>query len=92
MKIRFEWSEKKNADNIRKHGVSFEEAARVFNDPKRIEIYDKKHSFLEDRWITVGINISTVLTVIFTERNDVIRIISACKALKKEIRRYFNGY
>ncbi|MCL2264920.1 MAG: BrnT family toxin [Treponema sp.] len=92
MKLRFEWDEKKNAVNIMKHGVSFEEAAIVFKDPKRIEIYDKKHSFIEDRWITVGITASTVLTVVFTERNGFIRIISACKALKKEIWRYLNGY
>jgi hypothetical protein len=55
-------------------------------------MYDKKHNFFEDRWMTVGLNSSTVLKVIFTERKKSIRIISARKATKIEEEKYLNGY
>ena len=92
MKYRFKWDSRKNALNLRKHGVSFEDAAVVFSDPQRLEINDKMHSLLEERWMTVGLNMTAVLKVIFTERNGFIRIISARKASKKEQEDYFYGY
>jgi hypothetical protein len=92
MKIEFEWDERKNAVNIKKHGVSFEEAALVFNDPCRYERYDKIHSFLEKRWIIVGFAGWKVLRVIITERYNTIRIITARKADKNDEKRYFYGY
>jgi len=92
MKLRFEWDKKKNADCIKKHGVSFKEADKVFLDPKRIEIYDEKHSIYEDRWKMIGLCNSKIYTVIYTERNGIIRIISAREAEKNEEEAYFYGY
>jgi hypothetical protein len=53
--LRFAWDENKNQTNQRKHGLSFELAARVFLDPGRIERYDDRTPLHEDRWITIGI-------------------------------------
>ena len=92
MELKFEWDEKKNVINISKHGISFEEAAVVFSDQKRYEIYDKVHSFFEKRWKTVGLSGIKLLRVTFTERNDKIRIISARKADKNDTKEYFYGY
>ncbi|MCL2442673.1 MAG: BrnT family toxin [Treponema sp.] len=92
MELRFEWDENKNAINIRKHGVSFEEAAMVFSDRSRYEMYDKIHSLIEKRWIVIGIAGWKVLKVSFTERNGVTRIILARKADKNETEEYYYGY
>jgi len=92
MDIVFEWDEEKNVENIRKHKVSFERAKKVFFDPRRFETFDKKHSFFEERLMTVGFSGLKLLTVVFTERNDSIRIISARKAEKDEEEDYFYGY
>jgi hypothetical protein len=92
MEIKFEWNEKKNKINQKKHGVSFEDAAVVFNDKKRLEMYDKKHGLFEERWTVVGLNGTTTLRVNFTERKGIIRIISARKASKKEEEKYFYGH
>jgi uncharacterized DUF497 family protein len=92
MNFRFEWDEKKNIINLRKHGISFEEAIVVFSDPMRIEIYDRKHSIHEERWKVFGLSALTVLMVSFTERNGVIRILSARTATKIEEEEYFYGY
>jgi len=92
LRLEFEWDEKKNLINQMKHGVSFEEAAAVFSDKKRVEIYDRKHSFFEDRWNVLGLSGLCVLFVSFTERHGLIRIISARKASKTEEEAYFYGY
>ena len=87
--IIFEWDEKKAEQNIRKHSVSFEEAATVFSDPFSITIYDPLHSKDEDRFVILGMSENNrLLVVIHTERGDKIRIISARKATKKERRQY----
>ena len=87
--IIFEWDEKKADQNIRKHSVSFEEAATVFSDPFSITIYDPLHSKDEDRFVILGMSENNrLLVVIHTERGDKIRIISARKATKKERRQY----
>jgi uncharacterized DUF497 family protein len=54
MKTVFEWDDEKAQDNIRKHGISFEEAQTVFNDPLAITIPDPDHSLDEDRFITIA--------------------------------------
>ena len=51
----FEWDLNKARSNQSKHGVSFEEAATVFRDPKALSIFDDEHSIYEDRWVTIGI-------------------------------------
>jgi len=92
MELKFEWDENKAAKNIKKHGVSFENARKVFYDPMRYEIFDYAHSFFENRWLTIGLAETTLLEVVFTERADCFRIISAQKADKEEEEEYFNGY
>lgn len=84
----FEWDEAKNRTNIRKHGISFELASKVFLDENRIESYDFKHSDYEDRYYTIG-KVETMLFVIYTERKDSIRLISARPAEEEEIDEYY---
>ena len=73
----FEWDETKNKSNIEKHGVSFEVAKTVFDDPNRLTLVDREHSKEEGRYFCVGIVGAGVLTVRFAIRNDKIRIIGA---------------
>ena len=85
----FEWDERKAKQNIRKHSVSFEEAATVFGDQFSITIYDPLHSEEEDRFVILGMsNKNQLLVVVHTERGDRVRIISARKATKKERKQY----
>lgn len=76
--------------DLKKHGVSFETAARVFYDENRIEIYDKEHRIEEDRYITMGIA-GEVLLVVYTERHTKIRLISARLAAARERRIYYGN-
>lgn len=91
--MQFEWDDEKEQKNITKHGIDFSTAALVFNDDYRIEKYDEIHSLYEDRYITIGdINgINIIVTVVYTERQDIIRIISARAASKKEKEAYYAG-
>ena len=87
--MRFEWDPKKAAANMRKHGVSFEEAQTVFKDRLAIAFYDPDHSEQEDRSITFGhSDRSRLIVVCTTERDNVLRIISARKATKTEFKIY----
>ena len=54
MRYEFDWDPVKERQNIRKHHVSFRQAATVFRDPNQLSIYDEEHSEEEDRWITMG--------------------------------------
>ncbi|WP_288566833.1 BrnT family toxin [uncultured Treponema sp.] len=89
----YEWDNKKNEYNKKNHdGISFEFAVRVFLDEKRIEKYDSSHSTdTEDRWNVIGM-VDDVLFVVYTERNDRTRIISARKATKEETDEYYDDY
>ena len=90
----FEWDEKKNKLNRKKHGIWFEEAQQVFEDPSAILFFDRKHSSSEDRFILLGVSASSrVLVVIHCDRSESesIRIISARKATAKEIKKYEEG-
>lgn len=88
----FEWDEEKNNINIKKHGISFSEAVRVFLDEKRIEKYDIEHSTIdEDRIKVLGL-VHKVVVVIYTERRKNIRMISARFAEKEEINEYYRNY
>ena len=84
----FEWDEEKNAANVQKHGIDFEEALHVFEDDDRIEIYDAAHSGEEDRYNTIGM-VKDVLFVVYTERREAIRIISARPATRRERSIYY---
>lgn len=86
--MQFEWDEKKAAANIRKHGIPFETAAKVFLDENRIEIYDAAHSIEEDRYITIG-RAGDVLFVVYTQRCPNIRLISARLATARERKVYY---
>jgi uncharacterized protein len=90
--MKFEWDPQKADSNLRKHGVSFQEAASVFGDALSITYYDPDHSSREHRFITVGMSRSgRVLMVAHTDRGDNIRIISARKTTRKERRYYEEG-
>ena len=86
----FEWDENKNRININKHGLSFKTAAKVFLDNKRINYYDIEHSINEDRWITIG-KVKDVLFVVYTERGNKTRIISAREAQPSEKEKYYGN-
>ena len=87
----FEWDDEKARKNIKKHGVSFEEAATIFNDPKIATISDPDHSETEERFVSLGMSfIQRLLAVFHTERNERIRLISARKATTTERKNYEN--
>ena len=88
--MRFEWDPAKEAINRAKHGISFGDATALFTSGiDFIEIADDEHSDEEERIIAIGVIIKGVIVVIFTERSyDIIRILSARKATKSEIRLY----
>ena len=87
----FEWDDEKDRKNAEVHGIDFETAARVFCDPDRIEWYDNIHSIEEDRYIMIGtINSNAcIVTIVYTERDEAIRIISARYATEKERKAYY---
>jgi hypothetical protein len=64
MKYEFDWDPVKARQNLQKHGVSFERAARIFLDPFAISIFDDDHSESEDRWITIGVEANEVLLIV----------------------------
>jgi uncharacterized DUF497 family protein len=74
---RFEWNAAKESENVRKHGVTFALAQQAFLDPRRVLARDLRHSLSEDRYFCMGRVEEGVLTVRFTFRNGVIRIIGA---------------
>ena len=92
--IRFEWDYKKAQTNIIKHGVRFEEAATVFFDENAIIVADPDHSYDECRFVMLGYSNQARLLVIchcYKEEDRCIRIISARKATKNEMKHYAKG-
>ena len=87
----FEWDDEKYQANIKKHGIRFETAARVFFDKNAVYYYDELHSDDEDRIKVIGM-VEKILTVIYTERGETNRIISARNATKKEREDYYGQY
>ena len=91
--MRFDWDDSKAEANRRKHGVGFDEAAEALMDPARVVTFDVQHSADEDRWEVIGLSGKLrLLTVIHTEWDDdgeeVVRIITARRANKDEVKRY----
>lgn len=85
----FEWDESKALMNEQKHGVSFDEAVTVFEDPLSLTIVDEAHSEAEDRFVDIGESRSgRLLVVVYTERDETIRIISCRPATSAERRAY----
>lgn len=94
MRYEFDWDPNKEHANIRKHGLSFRQAASVFRDPNQLSMFDEGHSEKEDRWITLGIDSTGILRVVVHTFEQVdenlwrIRIISARKANLDETKKY----
>jgi uncharacterized DUF497 family protein len=92
MSIRFQWNPEKAAKNATKHGITFGEAATVFQDPLAFIFDDEEHSVEEHREIVIGHSKRhRLLVVAFTECDDVIRVISARKADREEREDYENA-
>lgn len=92
MSMEFEWDENKAAANLSKHSVAFDEAKTVFEDMLYVDFYDPDHSYDEHRYIIVGQSkIGRLLIVSYTEREDVIRLISARETTRKERQAYEEG-
>lgn len=93
-KLVFEWDELKAKENIKKHGVTFEEAQSVFFDDMAIQFWDDTHSNQEERFLMLGLsnNLRLLLVVhCFREKDSTIRIISARKATRNEMKHYPGG-
>ncbi len=91
--VEFEWNPAKNKANLKRHGVSFEEAKSVFYDDYAVQFYDENHSEQEDRFLLLGIsNRSKLLMIVHCERDNgnKIRLISARKATSNEST-YYEG-
>ena len=85
----FTWDARKNAANLRKHGIEFREAATVFYDPFSTTFPDDSHSVEEQRFVTIGSSARVrILVIAHTEEGDTIRIISARRATPGERRFY----
>ena len=90
--MRFEWDPQKEVRNLRKHGVSFDEASTAFGDAFAATIRDPKHTELEVRFVTMGMSSEgRLLVVAHTDEDESIRIISARAATAHERRRYESG-
>ncbi len=90
--MEFEWDENKAESNFLKHDITFEEAVTVFADPYLLFTEDSKHSQQEEReWAIGEAENGSLIVIIFTMRDDKIRIISARKATKTERKRYEEG-
>jgi uncharacterized DUF497 family protein len=88
--MRYQWDRNKALTNLNKHGVDFADAVSVFSDELAITIFDAR--FEEERFITIGIDLlSRILVVVYTMRDDEIRLISARKATRNERRQYEEG-
>ncbi len=90
--LRFEWDKKNAKANVRKHGISFEEARTAFYDENAIQFYDPDHSEDEDRFILLGLSFVPQVLVVchcFRESETIVRIISARRADKDEEEEYW---
>jgi uncharacterized DUF497 family protein len=90
--LRFEWDDEKEKINVRKHGISFDEARTVFYDEKAIQFFDPDHSEDEDRFILLGVSFKLRTLVVchcFRESETVVRLFSARKADRDEEQEYW---
>ena len=90
--MKFEWNEQKAAANVRKHDVTFHEAATVFGDPLAVTFADPDHSSEEQRYLTFGMSrFGRMLVVSHLDREEAVRIISARPATRRERKIYEEG-
>ena len=88
----FEWDADKATKNLSKHGVSFDEAKTVFNDPFYIDFYDPAHSDEEERYLVIGESSNDRLLIVsYTEREETVRLISAREVTLAERKDYEEG-
>jgi uncharacterized DUF497 family protein len=87
----FEWDERKAATNLRNHKISFQQASRVFDDLFALIEHDLSEDYGEDRFMVTGMIEGMLVTVVYTERAERIRIISARKANRDERRKYYRS-
>jgi uncharacterized DUF497 family protein len=85
----FTWDEKKRKLNLAKHGIDFADAEAVFDGPL-VTAEDRREPYGEPRYVALGLLEDIVVSIVYTERGDEIRIISIRKALKHEARFYFS--
>jgi uncharacterized DUF497 family protein len=90
--MKFEWDQNKAASNLSKHGVSFEEAKTAFDDPLYLDFFDPDHSHSEDRYILIGqSSMNRLLFVSYIEYDEMVRLISAREATRRERKDYEEG-
>ena len=82
--MEYEWDDEKAADNFRKHGISFQEAAYALGDPLLMEGLDDRFDYGEERYVAIAMGVNSLLTIVYTERSDIVRIISAREATRHE--------
>jgi uncharacterized protein len=87
--INFEWDNVKADVNFRKHGVTFEQAAYAFSDPFGVEWVDERAAYGEERVILLAMSGGQILNIVYTDRSEGIRIISARRATKYEKDNYY---
>ena len=90
----YTWSQEKNNRNTKKHNISFTKAMRVFDDENHLQLFDVAHSDTEDRYIAISAvdGVAGHVMVVYTERGETIRLISARILTKKQFRRYLREY
>ncbi len=86
--MKFEWDENKNVLNIQKHGIDFNDAKQIF-DNKILTKEDTRKDYKEKRWIAIGLLIEYIVVIIYTVRNNSVRIISVRLANKNEKKKYY---
>ncbi len=92
MALEADWDERKAYANLKKHGISFAEAATVFGDTLSVTIPDPLHSVGEDRFVTLGVSFrKRLLAVVHADRGEMVRIISARLATRRERETYEEG-
>ena len=86
--MQFEWDNQKEKSNLEKHSISFHDAKKVF-ESVRFTLVDTRMDYGEERIVTTGLIDKRLCVVVYTKRNDIIRIISARRANEREQRRYY---
>ena len=88
--MRFEWDENKSVINLQSHGIDFADVWRVF-ESERVIFLDDRFDYNELRFVTIGVLRERIITIVYTENNEITRIISVRKATKNEQRQYREG-
>ncbi len=88
--MRFEWNENKCLINLKRHGIDFADVWRVF-ESERVIFLDDRFDYNELRFVTIGVLRERIVTVVYTENDEITRIISVRKATKNEQRKYREG-